>query len=164
MLLLLIFGFTLHAAELEIGVGSLTQHFWFNDEIGPYYSNKLNERGLISNYTQSIAIIQEKDKYTFFWGKNSVDLEMYGFKYSSYLYGNGYIEVAPFWGFYIQDNFAFTEKSGLYFPFALGNFMPLLGVECNLILRQFDGAKLVLNNNVTPFLSTHSLGLIITLR
>lgn len=159
LLFLLAFSLSAHA-EIEIGMGSITQHFWGGKEVGERYSGKLNDRGLIFNSLNSLAVIDGTKKYTFFYGSNSVSLPMMGLKFTGFFYQGEVVEAGFFWGAYLQDNYAFTEKSGLIPVFAFGDIMPVVGAEVNFtIYNSKDGMKIGINNNITPALSAHALTL-----
>jgi hypothetical protein len=145
-----------YGGELEIGMGSITQHF-FCDECDYKYSGKINNAGLIFNQMQSVGYKEKDSKYTLFFGNNSVALTMFGLKVTKYVYMGTGVEWGFMWGGYFQDSEAFERKAGFDGSMGLGDFMPILGAEVNFTLYKTKSNHIMLNNNITPFLSTHAL-------
>jgi hypothetical protein len=150
---------TANAGELSFGFGSITQHFWYNKHMGHLYEGRINNNGLIFNYVNTISYTDEEYKRTVFFGDNSIRQPMLGFKMTKWVYKTSFVEVGPMIGTYWQDPYPFLEK-GIMPLQILPGFSPIIGAEFNIKLFDLGtGGRIMLNNNITPFLSTHGIEL-----
>jgi len=141
---------------LELLIGSLSYHPFFNTELSNRFDNKVTDGGrLISNPVVGVRATRPLEKYyqslSVFTGQNSVGAPITGTTVSMGV-GERFM-VGGVIGAYHQDSKPFKDRE-LDSPHP---FMPFAGLEVNYRVPIGEKYCMTFNNVLTPLLTNHSV-------